>query len=123
MSRDAPRYYGHVTMVTKYPRQGRPSKVRETRASFGPSALPGPSREIPAGEFKARCLSLMDDVQRTGGEYVITKRGVPVARLLPASVVRRPLLGSLANTATTLGDLVAPMDEAWDALEAWDGED
>ena len=110
-------------MVTRHPPQRRPSKVRETRPSFGPSALPGPSREIPAGEFKARCLSLMDDVQRTGGEYIITKRGVPVARLLPAGVVRRPLLGSLGSSVTTLGDLVATVDEAWDALEAWDDED
>jgi prevent-host-death family protein len=108
-------------MVTRYPAARRRAlKVRETRRSFEP---PGPSREIPAGEFKARCLALMDEVQRSGGEYVITKRGVPVARLLPASAERRPLLGSLKGTVTTLGDIVSPTDAPWSALESWDGED
>lgn len=65
----------------------------------------------------------MDDVQRSGGEYVITKRGVPVARLLPATFERRPLLGCLKGTVATVGDLVGPLDEPWAALEGWDGED
>jgi prevent-host-death family protein len=38
-------------------------------------------RTIPAGEFKAKCLALMDEVAATGDEIVITKRGKPVARL------------------------------------------
>lgn len=111
-------------MVTKYrPTKPRLSKVREARATFAQSKLAGPSREIPAGEFKARCLALMDEVQRSGGEYVITKRGVPVARLLAASAEHRPLLGSLTGTATTVGDVVSPLDDTWSALEGWDGED
>ena len=43
------------------------------------------SREISAGAFKARCLAIMDEVRDQGGEYVITKRGTPVARLVPVS--------------------------------------
>jgi prevent-host-death family protein len=39
---------------------------------------------ISAAEFKARCLTLMDDVNRTRETLVITKRGKPVARLVPA---------------------------------------
>ncbi len=102
----------------------RVSRVREARATYRTSSSsPGPSREIPAGEFKARCLALMDDVQRSGGEYVITKRGVPVARLLPATFERRPMLGSLKGTVATMGDIVSPLEEPWGALEGWDGED
>ena len=41
-------------------------------------------REIAAGEFKAKCLQLMDEVQEEGIELVITKRGKPVAKLVPA---------------------------------------
>ncbi len=41
------------------------------------------SKRIPAGEFKAKCLKLMDEVNATGEELVITKRGKPVARLVP----------------------------------------
>ncbi len=39
--------------------------------------------EIPAGEFKAKCLKLMDQVRESGKEIVITKRGKPVAKLVP----------------------------------------
>ena len=40
-------------------------------------------RTIKASEFKARCLSLMDEVADSGAEYVITKNGRPVSRLVP----------------------------------------
>ncbi len=42
-------------------------------------------KKIPAGEFKAKCLKLMDEVQQTGQEVIITKRGKPVARLVPVA--------------------------------------
>lgn len=42
-------------------------------------------RTIPAGEFKAKCLKLMDEVNETGIPIVITKRGKPVSRLVPAN--------------------------------------
>jgi prevent-host-death family protein len=102
----------------------RPATVRESGQAYGSvAASSGRAREIPAGEFKARCLSLMDEVRRSGCEYVITKRGVPVARLLAASNERLPLLGSLRGTVVTSGDIVSPLDVPWGALEGWDGED
>ena len=99
----------------------RAPQVRESAVAYDVSvnAGPGPNREIPAGAFKARCLALMDEVARTGGQYVITKRGVPVARLLPASLERRPFLGSMKGTVTTLGDIVSPLDEPWDVFQGW----
>lgn len=75
------------------------------------------SRVVSAGEFKARCLALMDEVRERGGEYVITKRGAPVARLVPVHAERRPLLGSMKGTVKVLGDIVSPLDEPWEALE------
>jgi len=38
---------------------------------------------ITATEFKAKCLALIDEVQEKGGELIISKHGLPVARLLP----------------------------------------
>jgi prevent-host-death family protein len=72
-------------------------------------------REIPAGEFKAKCLQLMDDVQATGQPIIITKRGRPVAQLTP--VAERPPRGrgSLKGTITYHDDVVRPTGEAWDA--------
>ena len=76
----------------------------------------GFSRDISAGEFKARCLALMDEVRDRGGEYVITKRGAAVAKLVPFRQKRRRLLGSMKGTVTVLGDIISPLDEPWEAL-------
>jgi prevent-host-death family protein len=67
---------------------------------------------IAAGEFKARCLALLDQVCEAGETYVITKRGRPVARLVPvAAASDRPLKGSVVCK----GDIVAPSGDDWDA--------
>ena len=44
---------------------------------------------IPAAEFKATCLKLMDRVRETRAEYVITKHGEPVAKLVPVEAPER----------------------------------
>lgn len=53
------------------------------------------TRTIPAGEFKARCLKLMDEVQETGMSIVVTKRGRPVSRLVPVTPRRGGISGLL----------------------------
>jgi prevent-host-death family protein len=67
-------------------------------------------RSIPAGEFKAKCLELMDRVQATGSTLVITKRGRPIARLVPALEPRDTLAGFFAGKIEILGDIVEPLD-------------
>ena len=74
-------------------------------------------RTIPAGEFKTRCLSLMDTVRDTGEEIVITKHGHPVVRLVPiyGAAEVPELFGSCRGEITVHGDIVAapPFDEGW----------
>lgn len=41
------------------------------------------TRTIPAGAFKQGCLRILDEVAETHREVVITKRGRPVAKLVP----------------------------------------
>jgi prevent-host-death family protein len=115
-------YHGHEIMVMK--RKTSPPVVRETVPGYATDREAGPtfSKQVSAGEFKARCLALMDDVRDSGGEYVITKRGEPVAKLVPVRMERRPLLGSMKGTVTTLGDIVSPLNEPWTALDGWDDE-
>lgn len=72
-------------------------------------------RVVPAGEFKARCLKLMDEVHDSGTEIVITKRGKPVAKLVPAADETRPLFGAMKDTFRILGDIVEPLDVTWEA--------
>lgn len=72
------------------------------------------AKSVAAGDFKARCLALLDEVARTGLPLIVTKRGKPVARLVP--VCDEPpanLRGSVRYNAEA--DLLAPIDETWDA--------
>ena len=68
--------------------------------------------EIPAGEFKARCLKLMDEVRATRRPVVITKRGKPVAKLVPVedSEPRREIFGCMKGTVTIRGDIDGSLD-------------
>jgi prevent-host-death family protein len=73
------------------------------------------TQTIAAGEFKAKCLRLMDEVQQRNKEIIVTKRGKPVAKLVPVKPERRdPFFGRLAGTAKTLGDIIN-LDVPWDA--------
>lgn len=72
-------------------------------------------RQIAAGEFKATCLAVLDEVQRERKEIVITKRGKPVARLLPVQDAVPEIFGRMKGTIDILGDIVGPTGEIWDA--------
>jgi prevent-host-death family protein len=78
---------------------------------------------IPATEFKAKCLALMDRVAEKRETYVITKRGKPVARLVPVEPPSRdPIFGWLRGKAEVVGDIMSPVvpAEAWETLREWD---
>lgn len=69
------------------------------------------SRTVGAGEFKVHCLALMDRVDQTGEEIIITKHRKAVARLVPASPrATRPFVGRAQRSLHVVGDLVAPVD-------------
>lgn len=72
-------------------------------------------RSIPAGEFKAKCLRLMDEVESQRTPIFITKRGKPVAKLMPLDDEAPNIFGMLSGSVIAAGDLTAPIGEAWDA--------
>jgi prevent-host-death family protein len=74
-------------------------------------------RTIAAGEFKAKCLALMDEVERTGQPLVITKRGRPVARLVPETRPPDFIFGAMRDSIVIKGDIISPLDEPWEALQ------
>jgi len=61
---------------------------------------------MPVSEFKAKCLQLLKDVETNGDRIVITKRGKPVAEVVPSKEVIRPLRGSWKDSMKILGDIV-----------------
>jgi prevent-host-death family protein len=71
---------------------------------------------VASGEFKTKCLSLLDEVQSTRKSIVITKRGRPVARLVPIDEeIEEPLFGRMRGTISIRGDITEPVDESWKA--------
>jgi len=75
------------------------------------------TKKIPAGEFKAKCLNLMDEVQRKRFAIIVTKRGKPVAKVVPIDEKPPDLFGCMKGTVTILGDIISPIDVEWDALK------
>jgi prevent-host-death family protein len=73
------------------------------------------TENIPAGEFKANCLKLLDEVQRQRKQIVITKRGKPVAKLVPLNERPVSFIGSMEGTMEIIGDIIAPIDVKWTA--------
>jgi prevent-host-death family protein len=69
--------------------------------------------EIKASDFKATCLALLDEVAETRTEYVVTKYGRPVARLVPVDVA------SSVHGSVSFPD---PADDLLSAGEEWDVE-
>ena len=81
-----------------------------------------PSISMSISEVKATCLAVLEQVRRTGVRVIVTRRGEPVAEVVPpsADTLGVSWVGSLSGTAHIVGDLVAPVaDETdWDVLRA-----
>ncbi len=72
---------------------------------------------VAAGEFKAKCLALIDEVHENRIEYVITKRGKPVARIVPLEPIAEAgtrVFGRLKGTVAIAGDILST-GESWEA--------
>ena len=69
-------------------------------------------KQIPAAKFKEQCLSILDHVDEEG--IVITKRGKPVAKLIPIRTESAELIGKLKGRVKVKGDVLSTGVE-WDA--------
>jgi prevent-host-death family protein len=67
-------------------------------------------QEIAISEFKATCLSLLDEVNKTKKPIRILRRGKPVAEIVPPTPApKRRKLGRMAGAVKILGDIVSPI--------------
>lgn len=70
---------------------------------------------MPAAAFKARCLELMDRVRETGAEFVVTKHGKPVARLVPYEEAgAASIFGGMKGTVLKFDRPLDPIDADYD---------
>jgi len=66
---------------------------------------------VAATEFKANCLRLMDEVAHQRRPIIITKRGKPVAKLVPVEKEPIDLFGRMAGSIKICGDIISPIDD------------
>jgi prevent-host-death family protein len=71
---------------------------------------------IPAGEFKAKCLKLLDKVAEDRQPLVITKHGKPVAQLVPMPT-NQSIIGAMRGSVLWEGDIISPIDVEWEAMK------
>ena len=64
-------------------------------------------RKIPAGQFKAQCLAVMDHVSASGEPVIITNHGRPVAKLVSAELGEDQIFGFMAGKGKIVGDVEA----------------
>jgi prevent-host-death family protein len=76
-------------------------------------------KSMAAGKFKAQCLQVMEEVRTTKEPVVITKRGRPVARLVPAESDTQEFLGRLKEIIKITGDIESPVEPStsWNILK------
>ena len=88
-------------------------------------------KTMAAGEFKAKCLAVMAEVNSTGKPVLVTKRGKPLARVMPLGEVigeEKPesIFGFMRGMGTITGDIVSSefTDEEWERMadEGWKGK-
>jgi prevent-host-death family protein len=77
-------------------------------------------KKMAAGAFKVHCLAVMDEVQSKRESVLITKRGKPVAKLVPADndADKDDIFGFMAGKGKIIGDIVSPAisPEEWGDL-------
>ena len=80
-------------------------------------------QEIAISEFKAKCLSLLQEVAKTRQSIRVTRFGKPIADVVPPAEIpvdRDAWIGSGKGTAKILGDIVSPANDPddWEALRS-----
>lgn len=69
---------------------------------------------VPAAEFKAKCLKLLDEVAANREPLVVTKFGKPVAQVVPMPR-KSKLFGALKGSVLYEGDIISPLENEWEA--------
>lgn len=72
-------------------------------------------KQIAAGEFKAKCLKLMDEIDMSKIPLTVTKHGKPIVTIFPFEEKREFPFGYMKGQITIKGDIVGSTGEIWNA--------
>lgn len=72
-------------------------------------------KRVAAGEFKAKCLRLMDEVQVSKVPLVVTKHGKPIVSIVPFDEKQPFPYGFMKGCIVIKGNIVDTAGEAWNA--------
>ena len=71
---------------------------------------------LSVSKFKATCLAVLDDVKKQKKRIIITKRGEPIAEVIPYNNDKEEI--ALKDTVTFVGDIISPVaEEDWEVLK------
>jgi prevent-host-death family protein len=77
-------------------------------------------KEVAISEFKAKCLSLLEQVQKTKKPLLVTRFGKPIAQVAPppAETANMKWFGSMKDSIEILGDIISPAndEDEWEVL-------
>ncbi|CAN5497119.1 type II toxin-antitoxin system Phd/YefM family antitoxin [soil metagenome] len=73
------------------------------------------TRQIGAGEFKAKCLKLMDEIGSSKTPLTVTKHGKPLVTIFPFEQGKPFPFGCMRDQTTIKGNIIDPIGEFWDA--------
>jgi prevent-host-death family protein len=71
-------------------------------------------KQMPAGDFKARCLAVMKKVQATGEPVIVTKRGAPLVKVVPVASEKIGIFGFMMGKVRIVGDIESPIPVEWE---------
>jgi prevent-host-death family protein len=72
--------------------------------------------EITISRFKATCLAVLADVGKSGVPVRVTKRGKPIAEIVPARpATDKPWMGCMSDSIEIVGDIVGRVG----AFDGW----
>ncbi len=76
---------------------------------------------IPISKFKATCLRLLDNVNKTGKSIIVTRKGEPIALVTPPPPPPKPdqWLGCMKDQIKITGDIISPVldEKEWEVLK------
>ncbi len=73
-------------------------------------------QSLPVSKFKATCLAVVEEVAKSKQRVIITKRGKPIAEVIPYEAETEPV--SLKDTVAFMEDIISPVAaEDWEALQ------